>query len=320
LKQAELEDITDGQLTNLIIGTPEFDEVIGPMLAQIDERNRTVGKGKNMGRPSRFTSLQLESFLLYRRVAGFADIKETRVQLFFDREAQELLDLTNGLPSLKTMSRYMRERLDLSKRADLYCEVDRRLRQRVLRLPGVDDECRILGMDGSRQGTKFTAPIPEVVNKKKTGKIVNGDIAEGEPGAITAPTAGYVGGYHAKSGKGWQLLSLWSHHGTLLGWDISPLHEAETKAAERVLDSYEREVLPFRENKKPSVLTADGAFSANRIREHLQEMFIVPNIHKASHKVVPNMPDEETENAEERNKNWLPFKHPTQPHYSNWEG
>jgi PAS domain-containing protein len=319
LKRAELENVTDGLLTALIIATPEFDEVIGPMLEAIDRRNRTVGKGNNMGRPSRFTSLQLESFLLYRRMAGLSDIKKTRERLFFDREAQELLGFTSELPSLKTMSRYLRERLDASQRADLYCEVDKRLRRRVMQLPGFDEECRILGMDGSRQGTKFTAPIPEIVNKKRTGKIVNGHIPQGEPGAVTAPTAGFVGGYHAKSGKGWQLLSLWSHHGTLLGWDISPLHEAETKAAERVLDSYEREVLPFREREEPSVLTADGAFNANRIREHLQEMLIVPNIHKASHKQVPNMPEEETENAEERNKNWLPFKYPGCPHYSNWE-
>ncbi len=89
-----------------------------------------------MGRPSRFTSLHLESVLIYRRCAGLATIKDTQERLYFDEEAQDLLDLANGLPSLKTMSRYMRERVDANQRADLYLELDRRLRQRVLQLPG----------------------------------------------------------------------------------------------------------------------------------------------------------------------------------------
>lgn len=323
LKQAELRSITDAQLTALLLGTPEFQEVVIPMLDRIDQRNRT-GYGNTMGRPPRFSSLQLESVLLYRRVAGLESVKETRERLFCDPEAHALLNLEGGLPSLKTMSRYIRERLEASERADAYRELDRRLRQRVYQLPGFDEEARILGMDGSQHGTRYTAPIPVYEKTRKTGHRkerigwANDHIAKGQPGAVTAETAGFVGGHHAKSGKGWQLLGLWTEHGTLVAWDISPLNESEKPAAERVLATYEREVLPHRDTQTLSVLTADSGFNSGKIREQAQRARAVPNIHKASHKSVPNMEKEETENAEERNKNWRPFRHHHQPQYSNW--
>jgi hypothetical protein len=326
-KQPELAGITNGQLTLLIIETPEFKEVITPMLNAIDDRNRTIGKGKTMGRPSRFTSLHLESVLIYRRIAGLETVKETRERMHCDQEAQELLDLTKGLPSLKTMSRYMRERLEVDLRADLYMEFDRKLRQRVLQLPGMDEETRIMGMDGSRQGTRYMPPIPTAQKQqrkeRKEGKTpranINSEIAAGKLRAITAPTAGFVGKEGGpKAGQGWQLLGLWSEHGTLLAWDISALNLNEKPAAERVLASYQQEVLPHRDPHTISVLTADGGFHSNKIRALSQQLRIVPNIHKASHKKDFTQPGEETSNAAKLNKHWLPFKDRAKPHYSNW--
>jgi len=323
-KQRELVSVTDAQLTWLILATPEFEQVIGPMLRAIDERNRTIGNKKNMGRPSRFTSLQLESVLIYRRICGLETIKRTRLQLQGDGEARALLGFENGLPSLKTMSRYMRERLDAHERADLYCELDRRLRQRVMLLPGFDAEARIVGMDGSQHCTRYMPPIPnskkqrekEEQEGKEPKRIVNQDIAPGEPRAITAPTAGYVGGDNPKSGKGWQLLAMFTEHGTPLAWDVSPLNESEKTAAQRVLDSYQREVLPNRTSEEVSVLSADAGFSSPAIRSRLQELFLVPNIHMASHAEER----ERTKNhVAELDEDWTPFEHPTKPHYGNWE-
>jgi hypothetical protein len=318
VKQRELENVTDAQLTALMISTPEFKEVVGRELEAIDHRNRT-GYGNNMGRPSRWTALQMESVLLYRRIAGLEGIKETRERLTCDAEARLLLGLGEELPSLATFTRYIRQHFDEAKRSELHLELDRRLRQRVCQLPGFDTEARILGMDGSQHGTRYTAPIPEVDEKgKTTGKIVNGHIAAGEPGAITAETAGYVGGNHPKSGKGWQLLGLFTEHGTPVAWDISPLNEGETIAAERVLTSYEKEVLPHRGSKDPSVCTADAGFNSFGLRNRLQNLGIVPNIHKASHKTVPGLEYEQTENASKLDRAWCPFDHPSKQHYANW--
>jgi hypothetical protein len=318
LKQRELAAITDAQLTALLIATPEFERVVLPALKKIDTRNRN-GYGNTMGRPSRWGALQLESVLLYRRVAGVEDVKATLKELYCDPEARQLLGLGDKLPSAPTITRYIRKHFSESKRGALYRELDRQLRQRVVQRPGFDIEARILGMDGSQHCTRYTAPIPEVNRKgQTTGRIVNANKKAGEPGAITAPSAGYVGGHHPKSGRGWQMVGLFTEHGTPVAWDISPLNEAEVDAAQRVLTSYEAEILPQRDPQTLSVCTADAGFSSNRLRDQLQAMTVVPNIHRASHKKDFQQPDEETENASKRNKKWLPFRHPSKPHYSNW--
>jgi hypothetical protein len=318
VKQPELIDVTDAQLAALLIATQEFKDTVGRELEAIDNRNRT-GYGNKMGRPSKWSALQLESVLVYRRVAGLEDVKRTCERLLCDEEARQLLGLGEKSPSRATITRYIRQHFDEAKRAELCLELDRRLRQRVYQLPGFDEEARILGMDGSQHGTHFTAPIPQVNKKgKTTRKFVNADIPKGAPGAITAETAGYVGGHHPKSGKGWQLLGLWTEHGTLVGWDISPLNESEKLAAERVLTSYEEEVLPHRSDAL-TVCTADGGFNSDKLRAQLQNSGIVPNIHKASHKTISGLESEQTENASQRNKTWRYFEHPGKPHYANWK-
>ncbi len=80
------------------------------------------------------------------------------------------------------------------------------------------------------------------------------------------------------------MIGLWTEHGTLLAWDVSPLNLSEMPAAERVLAEYQSQVLPHRGEKTVSVLTADGGFSSNKIRALIQKGRIIPNIHKASHK------------------------------------
>jgi hypothetical protein len=123
-----------------------------------------------------------------------------------------------------------------------------------------------------------------------------------------------VGGHGPKSGQGWQFIGLFTEHGTLLGWDISALHTGERQAAVRVLEHYETEVLPQRGDQTISVCTADGGFSSPVLRERLQELRIAPNIHKASH----GDKESSLENVAERDKQWMPFHHPSKPHYRNW--
>ena len=314
--QPELANVTNGQLTVLLMRRPEFEATVGEKLRQIDERNRTVGKGKSMGRPTRWSARQLESVLVYRRVSGLGTIKRTCERLHFDREARQLLGFDDKLPSRPTLTRYLSQHFDQSERANLYREFDRQLRQRVVQQPGFDEEARILGMDGSKHGTRYTSPIPKRgKNGKLTKQFANGHLQPGEPGAITAPDAGYVGGNNPKSGKGWQLLGLFTEHGTLVGWDISPLNESERVAAERVLLQYEREILPHRQLKDPSVCTADGGFSSPTLRSRLQELCIVPNIHKASHGEGPST----KRNVAKLDRDWQRFEHPTKKHYSKWQ-
>lgn len=312
--QPELRGVTNAQLTKLILGSPEFERVFGPRLDQIDERNRTVRGTTKMGRPARWSARRIEALLVYRRVSGLSTVKRARAELQLDPEAQLLLGLGQEIPSAPTITRYTTQHFEPQERARLYRELDRQLRQRVIDLPGFDKEARILGIDGSQHGTHYTPPIPETKKGKATGRIINAKIPPGERRAITAPDAGMVGGDGPKSGQGWQFVGLFTEHGTLLGWDISALHLSEREAATRVLDSYEREVLPSRSPTTISVCSADGGFSSPRVRQRFQDLRIVPNIHRASHAKS----EESQRNAEKRNKRWLAFVHPSKPHYANW--
>lgn len=316
VNQPELRDLTDGQLTALLLAAPEFETVLGPALDQIDARNKTVGSGKKMGRPARWSARQVESFLLYRRVAGLETIKRTCERLHWDGEARELLNLGERLPSRATISRYVTQHFDAIERVALYRELDRQLRARMVQLPGFDSEARILGLDGSQHGTRYTPPIPERgKDGKLTKQLLNDKIPAGSPGAITAADAGYVGGNHPKSGKGWQLMGLFTEHGTLVAWDISPLNEAEAVAAERVLSQYEQEVLPHRQQGTLSVCSADSAFSSPVLRARMQELRIAPNIHRASHGGKPKT----HRNVAKLDADWLRFQHPGKKHYANWQ-
>jgi hypothetical protein len=107
---------------------------------------------------------------------------------------------------------------------------------------------------------------------------------------------------------------MFTEHGTLVSWDISPLNESERTAAQRVFDRYAEDVLPSRGQKTISVCTTDVGFTSPRVRRRLQELRIVPNMHEAS------TADRESsiEQAERRDAEKIPFKHPSKPHYANW--
>lgn len=313
VSQPELVGINDGKLAQLILTSPEFEEVFGAKLDAIDGRNKTMRA--TAGRPARWSARQMEALLIYRRVSGLTTVKRTRERLLTDTQAQLLLGLGGSIPSAPTITRHLTRWFDADERRDLYMELDKKLRQSVFQLGGFDDETRKLAIDGSQHGTHFTPPLPEVdANKKLTGRIRNAKIPVGERGAITAPDAGIVGGSGPKSGCGWQFVGLFSEHGTLLGWDISALNLAEYDAAERVLSSYARDALPHRDPKTISVLTADGGFNSAKLRRQLQDLRIAPNIHKASH----GDSEKSEENVARLNGRWEVFAHPSKRHYRNW--
>jgi hypothetical protein len=313
INQPELKSVTNAQLCKLVLDTPEYEKTLGEKLDEIDERNRT-GWGNRAGRPQRWSARELEAVFVYRRVSGLPTIKRTLERIHFDPEAQQLLGFTGGTPSAPTLTRHLKQHFEADERRDLYREFDRLLRQRVVQLPGFDEEARKMGLDGSQQGTRYTPPIPKAYKGGKlTGTIANGSIRKGKPGAITAPDAGFVGKAGGpKAGQGWQFVGLFSEHGTLLGWDISALNTGEPDAAQRVFDDYQREVLPHRGTKTVSVCAADGGFSSTGIRTRLQELRIVPNIHKASHA------EGSKSNVKKLDKMRWAFSHPSKPQYGNW--
>jgi hypothetical protein len=297
-QREELKGLTPAQLVRLILDAPEFEAVMGARLDAIDTRNQ----GKR-SRPIRWQARQLESFLLYRRVSGLTTIKRARERLTFDRAGRLLLGFGEELPSQATISRYLDKHFEEIERAAMLQELERQLRLRVTDLESFEDEAAILGMDGSKVEIRYRPPVPGSPEQ------------ETKHGKVTAPDAGWVGKTGgSKAGRGYQLVAVWTQHGTPLGWDISPLHHGERAAAERVLDDYAKNVLAKRDPAKLSVLTADGGFNSNQLRRQLQDLRIVPNIHRASHG------DKESSiaNAKKKTRQRDSLYDPLKPAYANW--
>ncbi|MEA2361651.1 MAG: hypothetical protein QOD71_796 [Thermoleophilaceae bacterium] len=309
-QREELQGLTAADVVRLILQAPEFEAVLGPTLDAIDERN-----AGQKARPVRWKARQLESLLIYRRVSGLGTIKRTRERLTFDRAGRMLLGFGDELPSQATISRYLRQHFDDAERAELMKELERRLRLRVTELPGFEDDAAILGMDGSKIEIHHTPPIralakpdePPGPNNPRTGPILN-------PDKVTAPEAGYVGGDSPKSGRGFQMVAIWTEHGTPLAWDISHLNENEKTAAGRAMQDYAKNVLPRRDPARLAVLSADGGFDSNNIRRQLQELRIVPNVHRASH----GRKESSINNVAKLDEQRFPLHDPLKPAYANW--
>ena len=276
---------------------PEFEAVMGAKLDAIDTRNRT-GYGRQAGRPISWTARQVEALLMYRRFSGISTVKRTRERLTVDHDGRTLLGL-DPIPSAPTITRYLRQHFTEEERASLWRQLERALRDAVCQLPGFDDEARILGMDGSKIEIRYTPPSDVLDPVQK----------------VTAPEAGWVGKTGGpKTGRGFQMVAVWTEHGTPLAWDISALSSSEYPAAERALDRYRDEVLPHRGNETLSVLTADGGFSSATIRRACQEMRIVPNIHRASHGDA----EDSKRNVAKLTKTRYPLDEPLRPAYEKW--
>lgn len=299
--RAELADLKPADLVRLVMGSPEFEQILGPTLDRVDERIR-------IGRPIRWTARELESVLIYRRVSGLGTVKRTRERLSFDLRGRRLLGF-DQLPSESTISRYICHHFAEHERSRLMKDLERSLRDKVCQLPGFQDEARILGLDGSQVAIRFTPPIPETNRKgKRTGRIAN-------EGQITAPEAGFVGKSGGpKAGKGFQLIAMVTEHGTPVGWDISALQLYEGDGAQRVLEDYRSNVLPHITSDRLAVCTADGGFDDEKVRATMQSVRIVPNIHRASH----GQSKGSVNNAAKLDRVRVPLHDPLNPAYSNW--
>lgn len=297
LNKPGLKGIRGAQIVRMLMEHPDFKDTVGVYLDKVDRRHITV-TGSVIGKPRTWTSWDLEAILLYRRLEAKSTVKRAIIQLEARPKDRAALGLS-GIPSLSTISKFHRWHSNSDEREAAYLELDRRLRDRVIQLPGFDEEARIMGMDGSAHETYYTPP---------PSKNYEGEFA----GVITAPDAGYRGG--RKKGKGFQLVSLFTERGTPLAWELRPINEGEKPIGTAVIESYAKHIMPKREKNTVSVCTCDGGFQSPRIHRALLDARVMPNIHKASHATEPKTLD----SVKKRGSTWAPFYHPHEKHYSNW--
>jgi len=226
----------------------------------------------------------LQSIFIYSRMAKKRSIKEGLQALAGDMRGRRALGFTRRrshrpagrrtihpcLPSESTMSRFLRERWTEDHHVAVYRELDRQLLFEMLELPEVREEARISGMDGSCMPIHHKAPIRD----PQTGEIVN------HP---TALDAGYVPGDGPKSGHGYHVNMIATHRGTVLGWMTGPRHMSEQTMALEMLDEFAEDVKPKLDADHTCVMSGDGGYASNEIREKAQAAGLVPNIHNVSH-------------------------------------
>jgi hypothetical protein len=300
--RTELKNLSEGQITRLILDSAAWGEVMVPILDALDEE--TQGK---RGPKRLFTAHELEAVLLFQRVCGLRSYREARDRLAGDRDearrllglaqakqrhAQAVVHLRDGVPSEPTVSRH-KTRFGEDRRLAAYTQLFECLLDEHLADPDMQEECRVLDLDGSHVLTHYRCPS----KRRKYGKKQK----------ITCPDGGYLAPSNepGKGGDGFNLVSLTTATGLPVAWTITPINESEVRTGEALLaGDYATKVAPRLDQTKVGVLTADGGFNSPALRRLAREVGLVENIHLASHA----RKDSATRNATSRNDRRMPIE------------
>jgi hypothetical protein len=314
----ELKGFTEAQITRWILDSDAWREVMVPALDEIDLRRDNPDKEAPV-----YNSHVLESLLLYQRVCGLRSYKEARDRLAADRgaEARQLLGLNalrryrlrhgkrvvhlrEGIPSESTISRH-RSRFGEVPRREAYEALFERLVTEHLEMPELQEEARVLYIDGTAMLTHYTCPIIDPT----TGRIVNEDSVTCHDGGFVPFEAGPT-----KGGHGYSLIPMMTATGLPLAYRLLPLHASERDTAVELLGDYKTRVLPHLGDpatRKMSVLCADGAFHKPQLRAEARKVGILEAIQLASH----GTKQESLDNVAGRDAKRIPFD---DPQYKNW--
>ena len=292
-KRPELAGLLEAEHARIIQRTRAWQELMVPECRAIDAERSARGV------KWLYSSEELELVLVYGRACGHVKYEQTRAALAGDDpRPREILGLTearnrnkrpqaaqkmrlrDGVPSLTTIWRH-KKRFTEERREQVWQAIERELRLEHLETIGLQEESLVLNLDGSPLLTHYTAPMK---SRKYEGALNDPD----GPYAgrkITCLDGGYVpdSAGRDKCGHGWNLITISSSTGVVLGWVLVPLNASErTIALELVKGAFARDVAPHLRGKI-KVLTADGAFHQPELRAELRKLGVVENIHLVSH-------------------------------------
>jgi hypothetical protein len=286
-RRPELFGLLEAEHALAVQSSSAWQEVMVPACVAIDQE-----RAEKRGPTPLYSSEELELALLFGRACGKRSYKETRAVLAGDdprprqllgfdtprnrRATKQRMRLMDGVPSEATMSRH-KARFTEQLRAELWQEVERRLRLEHLETPELQDEAQVMYLDGTTMLTHFTCPA-------RAGMSV-GPMSRRGLRKVTCPDGGYVGhkATPEKQGHGWNLVMISSSSGVPLSWRLVPLNSSEVKTAlDLVREDFAHEVAPYLHGKV-KVLSADGAFTSPEFRAELRQHGVVENIHLASH-------------------------------------
>ena len=285
-RRPELADLSIGEKVRLVMATPAWQGVMEPILDALDEARPKKGPA-----PA-YSSEELESCLLYQRVAGASTYGEARVLLAGDRGERDraalgfdcprkrvgtglrLVRSLDGVPSEATVWRH-KQRFGLDEHVAAYQELFERLvMEHFEEFPEMAEEARLVHWDGSMLLSHYTSFER---TSRKTGEVKPPTLTGGGFRPRKADNAG-------KDGHGFCLVAAVTQTGLPLGARVRPLNEPEAKTARHILeDEWRRAVAPYLQDDAVRVMAGDSAYSAPHMREAVHRAGYVPNCHTVSH-------------------------------------
>jgi hypothetical protein len=283
----ELASLSIGEKVRLVMATTAWDEVLSPVLAQMDENRPRRGPA-----PS-YTSEELESCLLYQRLAGASTYGAARARLAGDRGEADRIALgfdrsrkrvgaglrfvrsLDGVPSEVTVWRH-KQRFGLDEHVAAYRQLfEQLIAEHFEQFPDeMDEESRIIHWDGSVLLSHYTSF--ERVNRE-TGEIRPPTLTGGAYRPRTKDNGG-------KDGHGFNVVAAFTQTGLPLAERLVPINEPEAKTAREILENEWRDaVAPYLRDEKVRVMAFDAAYSGRHMREAVHRAGFIPNCHPVSH-------------------------------------
>lgn len=276
-----------GEKTRVVLDSQAWQDVMLPALARLDAERSKKGPA-----PS-YSSAELESAVLFQKLAGVSTYGEARTLLASDRQEQTrvllgfdkprkrygrgvtLVKSMDGVPSEATVWRHL-QRWDLERHIEAYAELFQRLVQEHLEDADFREEARTLNIDGSVIRSHYTSF--ERANRK-TGEIKAPTLDGGGFMARTDSNSG-------KDGHGFNMVAVTTSTGLPLACRLTPLArkgygEGDTALA-MLREEWRENVAPYLSDKL-AVLTGDAAYSKAELRAALREQGIIENCHPVSH-------------------------------------
>ncbi len=301
----ELADISLGEMVRIVMSTPAWNDIMRPLLDALDADRPKAGP-----EPS-YTSEELESCLLFQRLAGEGIYASARARLAGDRGKPDrealgfnhprkrvgrnlrLWRSLDGVPSEATVWRH-KNRFGLAEHAAAYRVLFEALvREHFEEFPELADEAQIVHWDGSALLSHYTSFERKKLRKDGTKEVKPPTLMGGGFMPRTLDNSG-------KDGHGFCMVAAVTQTGLPLATRLVPLAttgegEADT-ARDLLANEWRRVVAPHLCEDKVRIMAGDGAYSGGLMREAVHRAGFIPNTHTVSHAKR----DRSLDNAEDR--------------------
>ena len=283
----ELADLSLGEKVRLVMSTPAWEEVLRPVLAAMDADRPRKGPAAS------YSSEELESCLLYQRLAGAETYGEARALLAGDRGEEDRIALgfdqprrrvgtglrlvrsLDGVPSEATVWRH-KQRFGADVHVAAYRELFERLvHEHFEEFPEeLIEESRVVDWDGSILLSHYTSF--ERTNRR-TQEVKPPTLRGGGFRPRTKSNSG-------KDGHGFNMVAAVTQTGLPLAARLMPVNVPEAKTARHILeDEWKRTVAPYLQDDLIRVMASDAAYSGGHFRAAVHHAGFIPNCHPVSH-------------------------------------